>query len=161
MRCSNASTAGDRSPAPHRIMSGSERFSSAGVPACAPVRREGWGRAADHLGWQNEYIGNQSRCRRLTRNIMPIRVRVPTPLRRFTGGNDEITAEGDSIIAVIEDLERRHPGMRERLLDDKGELRRFVNIYLNGDDIRFLNQLTSKVKDGDDISIVPAIAGGA
>jgi molybdopterin synthase sulfur carrier subunit len=91
---------------------------------------------------------------------MPIRVRVPTPLRRFTGGSDEITAEGDSIKAVIEDLERRHPGMRERLLDDKGELRRFVNIYLNGDDIRFLNQLTSKVKDGDDISIVPAIAGG-
>ncbi|MBV8772411.1 MAG: MoaD/ThiS family protein [Deltaproteobacteria bacterium] len=91
---------------------------------------------------------------------MPIRVRVPTPLRRFTGGHDEITAQGDSIMAVIEDVERRHPGMRERLLDDKGELRRFVNIYLNGDDIRFLSQLTSKVKDGDDISIVPAIAGG-
>jgi molybdopterin synthase sulfur carrier subunit len=91
---------------------------------------------------------------------MPIRVRVPTPLRRFTGGNDEVTAEGDSIKAVIEDLERRHPGMSERLLDDNGELRRFVNIYLNGDDIRFLNQLTSRVKDGDDISIVPAIAGG-
>jgi sulfur-carrier protein len=94
-------------------------------------------------------------------SIMPIRVRVPTPLRRFTGGSDEIRAEGDSIKAVIEDLERRHPGMRERLLDDNGELRRFVNIYLNGDDIRFLNQLTSRVKDGDDISIVPAIAGGA
>lgn len=91
---------------------------------------------------------------------MPIRVRVPTPLRRFTGGSDEVTAEGDSIVAVLEDLERRHPGMLERLLDDKGDLRRFVNIYLNGDDIRFLNQLTSKVKDGDDISIVPAIAGG-
>ena len=91
---------------------------------------------------------------------MPVKVRVPTPLRRFTGGSDEVAAEGESIKAVIEDLERRHPGMRERLLDDKGELRRFVNIYLNGDDIRFLNQLTSKVKDGDDISIVPAIAGG-
>ena len=91
---------------------------------------------------------------------MPIRVRVPTPLRRFTGGNDEVTAEGDSVKAVLEDLERRHPGMRERLVDDRGELRRFVNIYLNGDDIRFLNQLTSKVKDGDDLSIVPAIAGG-
>jgi sulfur-carrier protein len=91
---------------------------------------------------------------------MPIKVRVPTPLRRFTGGTDEVTAEGDSIQTVIEDLERRHPGMRERLLDEKGDLRRFVNIYLNGDDIRFLNQLNSKVKDGDDISIVPAIAGG-
>jgi molybdopterin synthase sulfur carrier subunit len=81
-------------------------------------------------------------------------------LRRFTGGVDEVVADGDSIKNVIEDLERRHPGIRERLLDDSGELRRFVNVYLNGDDIRFLNQLNSKVKDGDDISIVPAIAGG-
>ena len=91
---------------------------------------------------------------------MPIRVRIPTPLRRFTGGSDEVTADGDSVKSVIDDLEHRHPGMRERLLDDRGELRRFVNIYLNGDDIRFLSQLTSKVQDGDDISIVPAIAGG-
>jgi molybdopterin synthase sulfur carrier subunit len=81
-------------------------------------------------------------------------------LRRFTGGIDEVAAGGESVRAVIEDLEKRHPGMRERLLDDKGELRRFVNIYVNGDDIRFLNQLNSQVKDGDDISIVPAIAGG-
>jgi sulfur-carrier protein len=91
---------------------------------------------------------------------MPIRVRVPTPLRRFTAGSDEVTANGESIRAVIDDLEQRHPGMRERLLDEKGDLRRFVNIYLNGNDIRFLNQLSSQVKDGDDISIVPAIAGG-
>jgi molybdopterin synthase sulfur carrier subunit len=91
---------------------------------------------------------------------MPIRVRVPTPLRRFTAGNDEVSARGDSIKAVIQDLEQSHPGISERLLDEKGELRRFVNIYLNGDDIRFLSQLDSKVKDGDDISIVPAIAGG-
>jgi sulfur-carrier protein len=91
---------------------------------------------------------------------MSVRVRVPTPLRRFTAGVDEVPADGDSVKAVLEDLERRHPGMCERLLDEKGELRRFVNIYLNGDDIRFLNQLNSTVKDGDDISIVPAIAGG-
>jgi molybdopterin synthase sulfur carrier subunit len=91
---------------------------------------------------------------------MSIRVRVPTPLRKFTAGIDVVEASGASIKAVIEDLEQRHAGMRERLLDDKGELRRFVNIYLNGDDIRFLDQLNSKVKDGDDISIVPAIAGG-
>lgn len=91
---------------------------------------------------------------------MPIKVRVPTPLRRFTGGAGEVPAEGASVKAVIENLEQRHPGMRERLLDDKGALRRFVNIYLNGDDIRFLQQLESRVKDGDDISIVPAIAGG-
>ena len=91
---------------------------------------------------------------------MSIKVRVPTPLRRFTSGVDEVTASGDSIRAIITDLERNHPGISERLMDDKGELRRFVNIYLNGDDIRFLNQLNSTVKDGDDISIVPAIAGG-
>jgi sulfur-carrier protein len=91
---------------------------------------------------------------------MSVKVRVPTPLRRFTAGVDEVTAEGDSIKAVLDDLDRSHPGILERLLDEKGELRRFVNVYLNGDDIRFLNQLSSKVKDGDDISIVPAIAGG-
>jgi molybdopterin synthase sulfur carrier subunit len=91
---------------------------------------------------------------------MPVKVRVPTPLRRFTAGVVEVPADGASIRLVLEDLERRHPGMRERLLDDKGEIRRFVNIYLNGDDIRFLDSLNSKVKDGDDISIVPAIAGG-
>jgi len=81
-------------------------------------------------------------------------------LRKFTAGSEEVAAAGESIRSVIEDLERNHPGMRERLLDDKGEVRRFVNIYLNGDDIRFLDQLNSRVKDGDDISIVPAIAGG-
>ncbi|MGH7905095.1 MAG: ubiquitin-like small modifier protein 1 [Candidatus Binataceae bacterium] len=91
---------------------------------------------------------------------MGIKVRVPTPLRRFTAGVDEVPANGNSVRAVLEDLETRHPGIRERLFDDSGELRRFVNVYLNGDDIRFLDQLNSKVKDGDDISIVPAIAGG-
>ena len=69
-------------------------------------------------------------------------------------------AAGASLKDVINDLESRHPGMRDRLLDEKGEIRRFVNIYLNGDDVRFLDQLNSAVKDGDDISIVPAIAGG-
>ena len=91
---------------------------------------------------------------------MPIKVRVPTPLRRFTAGVDEVSASGNSVRTVIADLESKHPGISERLLDDKGELRRFVNVYLNGEDIRFLNQLNSTVKDGDDISIVPAIAGG-
>jgi molybdopterin synthase sulfur carrier subunit len=81
-------------------------------------------------------------------------------LRRFTGGEGEVPADGASIRQVIEDLEKRHAGIRERLLDDKGEIRRFVNIYLNGDDVRFLESLNSKVRDGDDISIVPAIAGG-
>jgi molybdopterin synthase sulfur carrier subunit len=91
---------------------------------------------------------------------MPVRVRVPTPLRKFTAGAGEIEAAGANLKDVIEDLERNHPGLRERLLDDNGQIRRFVNIYLNGDDVRFLDQLNSTVKDGDDISIVPAIAGG-
>ncbi|HLH77759.1 MAG TPA: ubiquitin-like small modifier protein 1 [Candidatus Binataceae bacterium] len=91
---------------------------------------------------------------------MPVRVRVPTPLRKFTAGAGEIGAAGANLKDVIEDLERNHPGLRERLLDENGQIRRFVNIYLNGDDVRFLDQLNSPVKDGDDISIVPAIAGG-
>lgn len=91
---------------------------------------------------------------------MAVRVRVPTPLRKFTAGAGEINAAGVSLKDVIEDLERNHPGLRERLLDENGQIRRFVNIYLNGDDVRFLDQLNSTVKDGDDISIVPAIAGG-
>ena len=91
---------------------------------------------------------------------MEVRVRVPTTLRRFTGGKDEVPAQGATLRAVIENLEQNHPGLKERLLDDKGEIRRFVNVYVNGDDVRFLDQLNSKVKDGDDISIVPAIAGG-
>ncbi|MCL5043888.1 MAG: MoaD/ThiS family protein [Deltaproteobacteria bacterium] len=91
---------------------------------------------------------------------MTVRVRIPTPLRKLTGGSDEVSVEGASVRAVIDNLEERHPGVRERLLDQKGDLRRFVNVYLNGNDIRFLNDLNSTVKDGDDISIVPAIAGG-
>jgi molybdopterin synthase sulfur carrier subunit len=91
---------------------------------------------------------------------MPVHVRIPTPLRRFTGGAEEVGAAGATVGAVVNDLERQFSGVKERLCDEEGRVRRFVNIYLNGDDIRFLNQLSSKVKDGDDISIVPAIAGG-
>jgi molybdopterin synthase sulfur carrier subunit len=91
---------------------------------------------------------------------MAVQIRIPTPLRRFTGGTDVVSANGSSLKEIIDDLERNHPGLRERLLDENGELRRFVNVFINGDDVRFLDQLSSKVKDGDDISIVPAIAGG-
>ena len=90
---------------------------------------------------------------------MAISVRVPTPLRRFTGGKDEVSAAGSTVGEVIEDLERRHPGIRERLLDDKG-VRRFVNIYVGEEDVRFLEGLKTALKPGDQISIVPAIAGG-
>jgi MoaD family protein len=86
-------------------------------------------------------------------------VRIPTPLRTLTGGAEEVSATGTTVGQVIEDLERRHPGMRERLLDDKG-VRRFVNIYVGEEDIRFLDGLKTVLKAGDQISIVPAIAGG-
>lgn len=92
---------------------------------------------------------------------MSVRVRIPTPLRRFTGGQEEVTAAGTTIRMVVEDLERRHPGIKERICDESGKVRKFVNIYVNGDDIRFLDSLDTPVKDGDEISIVPAIAGGS
>jgi molybdopterin synthase sulfur carrier subunit len=91
---------------------------------------------------------------------MPIQVRIPTPLRKLTGGAESVAASGATIGAIIDDLERHHPGLRERLCDDGGKVRRFVNVYVNGDDIRFLSSLETPVKDGDEISIVPAIAGG-
>lgn len=86
-------------------------------------------------------------------------VRIPTPLRTLTGGSDEVAATGGTVGEVIDDLERRHPGIRERLLDDKG-VRRFVNIYVGEEDVRFLDGLKTKLRPGDQISIVPAIAGG-
>jgi molybdopterin synthase sulfur carrier subunit len=91
---------------------------------------------------------------------MPIQVRIPTPLRKFTGGKDTVDAAGASIAAILADLDQKHPGLRERICEADGTVRRFVNIYVNGDDIRFLDNLKSPVKDGDEISIVPAIAGG-
>lgn len=92
---------------------------------------------------------------------MPIQVRIPTPLRKLTGGAESVSANGATITAIVEDLESNHPGLKERLCDTAGKMRRFVNVYVNGDDIRFLNGLETAVKDGDEISIVPAIAGGS
>jgi len=91
---------------------------------------------------------------------MSARVRIPTPLRRFTGGAEEVSAGGATVAAIVEDLERNHPGLKERICDEAGKVRRFVNIFVNGDDIRFLNNLETPVKAGDEVSIVPAIAGG-
>ena len=91
---------------------------------------------------------------------MAVRVRVPTPLRKFTQGADEVGAQGPNIRAVVEDLERNYPGIKERICDETGKIRRFVNVYVNGDDIRFLQNLETTLKEGDNISIVPAIAGG-
>jgi molybdopterin converting factor small subunit len=87
-------------------------------------------------------------------------VRIPAPLRTLTGGKDEVPASGNTVGEVIEDMEKKHPGIRDRLLDAKG-VRRFVNIYVGEEDVRFLGGLATPLKNGDQISIVPAIAGGA
>jgi molybdopterin synthase sulfur carrier subunit len=91
---------------------------------------------------------------------MAVTVRIPTPLRTLTGGADEVPADGGTVAEVIENLEANHPGMKDRLCDDKG-VRRFVNLYANDEDIRFLDNLETTLKDGDTLSIVPAIAGGS
>ena len=88
-------------------------------------------------------------------------VRIPTPLRKLTQGLEEVAATGSNIGEVLADLERKYPGIKARICDDKGEVRRFVNIFANDEDIRFLANLDTPVKDSDEISIVPAIAGGA
>jgi molybdopterin synthase sulfur carrier subunit len=87
-------------------------------------------------------------------------VRIPTPLRKLTNGHEEVKASGLSVSAVIADLEQQYPGLRERICDDQGKVRRFVNIFRNDEDIRFLQNLETPVAEGDELSIVPAIAGG-
>jgi len=91
---------------------------------------------------------------------MSVTVRIPTPLRKLTGGSDEVSIEGATIGAMIDNLEAAHPGLKDRLCDDAGEIRRFVNVYLNDEDVRFLKGRETELKDGDEVSIVPAIAGG-
>ena len=92
--------------------------------------------------------------------IMPVSVRIPTPLRTLTKGADEVKVEGKNIKEVIENLEANYKGIKERICDNDGQIRRFVNFYLNDEDIRFIGNINTPVKDGDHISIVPAIAGG-
>ena len=91
---------------------------------------------------------------------MAVRVRIPTPLRKFTGGQEAVEVDGADIAALLASLDSNHPGLKERICEADGSVRRFVNIYVNGDDIRFLDGTSSAVKDGDEVSIVPAIAGG-
>ncbi len=91
---------------------------------------------------------------------MPVKVRIPTPLRTLTNGSEEVTVEGNSIKEVIDNLETNYKGFKERLCDENGQIRRFINFYLNDEDIRFKDNQETQVNDGDQISIVPAIAGG-
>lgn len=92
---------------------------------------------------------------------MSATVRIPTPLRRVTNGAAEVAAEGKSVRDLIEDLERRYPGIRERICDESGEVRRFVNVFVGDEDIRFLAGLDTPVEEGTQVSIIPAVAGGA
>ncbi len=91
---------------------------------------------------------------------MPVKVRIPTPLRKLTHDEEVVNVTPGSIGGIITELQNRYPGIKERLLDEKGEVRRFVNVYVNEEDIRFLQNQQTPVKDGDEVSIIPAIAGG-
>ena len=91
---------------------------------------------------------------------MAVNVRIPAPLRTLTGDQELVSADGLTLADVVENLEASYPGMRERLCEDDGELRRFVNVFVNGEDVRFLSGLASELSEGDEVSIVPAVAGG-
>jgi molybdopterin synthase sulfur carrier subunit len=91
---------------------------------------------------------------------MPVKVRIPTPLRKLTNDLDIVSVESSSLGAAIDGLEVSYPGLKERICDEQGEIRRFVNIYINGEDVRFLSGLATALKPGDEVSIVPAVAGG-
>ena len=92
---------------------------------------------------------------------MSVKVKIPTQLRTLTGGATEVPAIGSTVAEVVADLEAQHPGMRERLMDGSGSLRRFVNVYIDDEDVRFLQGLDTEVGDGARMSIIPAVAGGA
>ncbi|MEC9290583.1 MAG: MoaD/ThiS family protein [SAR202 cluster bacterium] len=91
---------------------------------------------------------------------MSVMVRIPTPLRRMTNGKDKVEVESANLNELVEKLNGEFPGFKDRLVDEEGELRYFVNIYLNGEDVRFMDGLNTSTNEGDEISIVPAVAGG-
>ncbi|HZJ52009.1 MAG TPA: ubiquitin-like small modifier protein 1 [Actinomycetota bacterium] len=88
------------------------------------------------------------------------RVKIPTQLRTLTNDAPEVEAQGGTVSEIVDDLEARYPGLKERLMDDSGKLRRFVNIYVNDEDVRFLEGIGTEVPDGAKLSIIPAVAGG-
>ena len=92
---------------------------------------------------------------------MSITVRIPTPLRRVTNGEEKVTVEGSNLNEIIGSLDDQYPGIKARICNDQGDLRNFVNVYVNGEDVRFLEGLQTATKTGDEISIVPAVAGGS
>ena len=92
---------------------------------------------------------------------MAVTVRVPTPLRKYAGGAKEVSASGGSVAELIDDLEQKHPGIKDRLCEEDGMLRRFINIYVNGEDIRYAKGIETSLKDGDEVSLIPAVSGGS
>ncbi|SEB47221.1 MoaD family protein [Nocardioides exalbidus] len=90
---------------------------------------------------------------------MAIEVRIPTILRTYTDGAKSVEADGSTLAALIDDLEANHPGIKDRLIDD-GDLRRFVNVYINDEDVRFIGSLEAELSDGDQVVVLPAVAGG-
>jgi molybdopterin synthase sulfur carrier subunit len=92
---------------------------------------------------------------------MSVSVRIPTILRTYTGGESEVSADGATLAEVIDDLEASYSGIKARILDDQGVIRRFVNVYVGNDDVRFLENLDTKTPDGTQVSVIPAVAGGS
>ncbi|MBL8800237.1 MAG: MoaD/ThiS family protein [Planctomycetia bacterium] len=90
---------------------------------------------------------------------MTVRIQIPTPMRQHTEGQATVEASGGSVQAVLEDLAKKYPGISQRIFEN-GQVRRFVNLYLNDEDVRYLDNLNTPVKDGDELSIIPAVAGG-
>ena len=91
---------------------------------------------------------------------MSVSVRIPTILRTYTGGDSEVSADGGTLAEVLDDLESSYPGIKGRILDEQGAIRRFVNVYVGNDDVRFLDALETKTADGAQVSVIPAVAGG-
>lgn len=91
---------------------------------------------------------------------MAIKVRIPQPLQKLTQGKELVEASGENIKSLVDDLEKNFPGIKDRICDEKGKIRRFINIYVNEEDVRFLQGDTTTLKEGDEVSIIPAIAGG-
>ena len=91
---------------------------------------------------------------------MPVNIRIPTPLRKLTNNEELVEVKSGSVGSAIKELQARYPGIQERLVDEAGAVRRFVNVYVNEEDIRFLKNQDTPLKDGDEVSIIPAIAGG-
>jgi molybdopterin synthase sulfur carrier subunit len=91
---------------------------------------------------------------------MAVSVRIPTILRTYTNGDSEVSADGGTLAAVLDSLEQSYPGIKGRIVDDQGALRRFVNVYVGNDDVRFLDALDTSTPDGAQISVIPAVAGG-